>query len=230
MARKLVNAPVPLNLNAENVWVAAAVAHRLNGGYLKEDRYDYETETTQHSNRALMKGILVNLWANSKPEYAALPEDVELAATARAHYASNLVALLNDSTSGFLKSAIKAAAAERVDSNLEIGLIASLIKCYLTDMERNKINTVKETLGSEHFGKVKDKLVFANPEILECRFVPNVGSWSVEARAKNYLFKWWSNDEVKLGVHREITGRVKRHESDYRTGVPVTALNYVKIK
>ena len=85
MARKLIP-PAPLNLNAENVWVAAAVAYRLNGGYLKEDRYNYETETIQHSNRALMKGILVNLWANSKPAYAALPEDVELAAGARVHY------------------------------------------------------------------------------------------------------------------------------------------------
>lgn len=229
MARKLIP-PAPLNLNAENVWIAAAVAHRLNGGYLKEDRYDYETETTQHSNRALMKGILVNLWANSKPEYAALPEDVELAATARAHYAGNLVALLNDNTSGFLKSAIKAAAAERIDSHLEMGMIASLIKCYLTDLERNKVAADKEALGSVHYGKVKDKIQFANPEILECRFVDKIGSWSVEAKAKNYLFKWWSNDKVELGAHREITGRVKRHESDFRTGVPVTALNYVKIK
>lgn len=229
MARKKYE-PTPLNLNAENVWVAAAVAHRLNGGYLKEDRYDYETETTQHSNRALMKGILVNLWANSKPEYAALPEDVALAATARAHYANNLVALLNDSTSGFLKSAIKAAAAERVDSNLEIGLIASLIKCYLADIERTKVNDAKEALGSVHVGSIKEKICYGAPEILECRFVDSVGSWSVEAVAKNNLFKWWSNDKVELGVHRELTGRVKRHEKDYRTGVPVTALNYVKIK
>jgi len=222
--------PAPLNLNGENVWIAAAVAHRLNGGYLKEDRYDYETDTTQHSNRALMKGILVNHWANSKPEYAALPEDVEVAALARAHYANQLVLLLNDSTSGFLRSAIAAASAERINTNMEIRLIAALIKTYHDDTKLFNLNTFKESLGSVHYGAIKEKICFANPEVLECRFVQSIGAWSVEAVAKSNLFKWWSTDKVELGQHREMAGRVKRHESDYRTGVPATALNYVKLK
>ena len=195
---------------AEDVWGAAAAAQRINGEYLKGDKFDPQdtSKVIARANRSIVHDFL---------QTPALISDEDKAAGAevRRYYHSFSFKLLSDAfISDFDRSAIKIAEKEELSSNLDIAIVASLPSCAERGRARDANQSRIKFAQGGFIGKVGDK-VTADIEVLKCVFSHN---WNVffvtgitsDDKALFFSFK----EKVEIGAKMTIKGTVKAHRDD----------------
>jgi len=208
--------------DAKDAWSAAAAVTRLNGGYVKEEYYDADHEARIRPNKVLVREMLEagRGWSD---------EDVVRGAEAREYWKGGLIKIMAGTANSFESSAISIAGKDTIESAYDLAVLSSLIASAERGAKRDDLNQVKNTMGSQHVGRIGDEIQIADVELLSSRYVQSIGKHRIEARQGDNLFAWWGHDQT-IGSKVKIKGKIKAHIMDRDTNAKVTQLNYVKIK
>jgi len=205
--------PVPLNLNADDVWAAACMAQRLNQGYIKID----EDAPAGQKNRSLVTQYLAD---TSK----ITDEDREQGKQVRKFYQAYTFKILKGiKLSEFDNTAMLLSNRDTIDTNYDVAVITSLPSGYERGMKRQTVDQRIAFAKGGLIGRVSDK-VSPTVEVLKSFYSQQ---WNT-----NYITGITSDDQVlffafkqplEVGKMYDLYGTVKAHRDN------VTQLNRVKV-
>lgn len=210
---------------AQDAWSAAAAATRINGGYLKEDKFEYVEGQglvrTAEANKVMVRKMLEEGqgWAD---------EDVVRGAEACTYWQGGLIKLMAGTAGCFETSAISIAGKDTIESAYELAVLSSLVASAERGAKRDEVNHVKSLSDSVHVGKIGEHFRLANVEVIATYYVQSYNKFRIEVKCDGNLYTWWSNKAYKAGDVTSVKGKVKAHIIDRGTNTKVTQLNYVK--
>ena len=205
--------PVPLNLNADDVWAAACMAQRLNQGYIKVS----EDAPSGQTNRSLVAHYLAD---TSK----ITDKDREEGKLVRKFYQAYTFKILKGiKLSDFDNTAMLLANRDTIDTGFDIAVITSLPSGYERGMKRQTVDQRIAFAKGGLIGRVGDKMS-PTIEVLKSFYSQQ---WNT-----NYITGITSDDQVlffafkqplEVGKMYDLYGTVKAHRDN------VTQLNRVKV-
>lgn len=208
---------------SEQVWTAAAVAQRHNGGYVKYDLMNFDATpptVIKVNSKALMRDVL-------EGKFDSTPADTELGLKARDHFRGKVMDILVGKANPFIQSAVNAANKEEFDERkdrLDLAIIASLIQSYERDMKREIVDDRRRELGATgHVGKPGERIE-GDFTILSITYSQKYNCYCVNAEGNNHAFFFFLQQKVEQGKNYKLKGTVKAHRDE-----GVTQLNRVKV-
>ena len=205
--------PVPLNLNADDVWAAACMAQRLNQGYIKVS----EDAPAGQTNRNLVTQYLAD---TSK----ITDEDREQGKLVRKFYQGYTFKILKGiKLSEFDNTAMLLSNRDTIDTNYDVAVITSLPSGYERGMKRQTVDQRIAFAKGGLIGRVGEKMS-PTVEVLKSFYSQQ---WNT-----NYITGITSDDQVlffafkqplEVGKMYDLYGTVKAHRDN------VTQLNRVKV-
>ena len=155
--------------------------------------------------------------------------DKEHAATIVKYYRRLMFGVIADSLNDFSQGIFKNSQADTVTIQ-SFGFLACIPDSYYRDVFLKEITAQIEQCEKGYIGAVNNT-VELNVLVLESRFVPSVSCWAHTAvSGTNYLVSFLNKN--KLGSSKDvisISAKVKKHAEHFKTKVPETQLNYVKL-
>jgi hypothetical protein len=156
-------------------------------------------------------------------------DDKEHAATIVKYYRKLMFGVIADSINDFSQGIFKNSQADTVNIQ-SFGFLACIPDSYYKDVFLKEITAQIEQCEKGYLGVVGNS-VEANVLVLETKFIPSVSCWAHTAvSGTNHLVSFLNKN--KLGSSRDIitiTAKVKKHAEHFKTKVPETQLNYVKL-
>lgn len=205
--------PVPLNLNADDVWASACMAQRLNQGYIKVS----EDAPAGQTNRNLVTKFLADTTQITD-------EDREQGKLVRAFFQGYTFKILKGiKLSEFDNLAMLLSNRDTIDTNYDVAVITSLPSGYERGMKRQTVDQRISFAKGGLIGRVSEK-VSVSIEVLKSFYSQQ---WNT-----NYITGITSDDQVlffafkqplEVGKMYDLYGTVKAHRDN------VTQLNRVKI-
>ena len=205
--------PVPLNLNADDVWASACMAQRLNQGYIKVS----EDAPAGQTNRNLVTKFLADITQITD-------EDREQGKLVRAFFQGYTFKILKGiKLSEFDNLAMLLSNRDIIDTNYDVAVITSLPSGYERGMKRQTVDQRISFAKGGLVGRVSEK-VSVSIEVLKSFYSQQ---WNT-----NYITGITSDDQVlffafkqplEVGKMYDLYGTVKAHRDN------VTQLNRVKI-
>ena len=225
---------------AHIVWACAAAADRINGGYRKESKWDYDPNIdvdpsdgfVELPNNKTMVLRWLEQWRNNLLKKSEVTEqDAVDGAAAQTFWQNQMLLLLDDNANEYLRACTQAAHLETVKSLVDVAVISSSITAAKREARKQALIEKKQALNSQHVCSVGSTVIFDTEfEVIDSRYIDRVGATSVECIVEGNLYMWWSQQHVEPGIYLYLKGRVKDHTTDYYTGQPTTKLNYVKVR
>lgn len=217
--------PASLKYTVSDVWAAAAAAHRVNDGYVKDETYEWNDQT---QTRVLLKrrnrDIMVEFLAN--PDRI-LAEDVERGEQVRNFLQKDLTfrglkGKLNDFDSAVTRC-LAVAEFDTVKHRYELAVVACLPNSVLKQQVRQGVDERLKFATGGLFGAVGDK-VAAQVEVLQSTYSLQFGiHWITAITDKDQPVSFSSKTPYDPGTVLTIQGKVKAHRNN------LTQLNYVKV-
>ena len=205
--------PVPLNLNADDVWASACMAQRLNQGYIKVS----EDAPAGQTNRNLVTKFLADTTQITD-------EDREQGKLVRAFFQGYTFKILKGiKLSEFDNLAMLLSNRDTIDTNYDVAVITSLPSGYERGIKRQTVDQRISFARGGLIGRVSEK-VSVSIEVLKSFYSQQ---WNT-----NYVTGITSDDQVlffafkqplEVGKMYDLYGTVKAHRDN------VTQLNRVKI-
>lgn len=231
-----------LEYPTERLIELAFAAHRVNGGYVKETRRYSEGQPTTYSNKEIVaysaahynqyneKDSVLRTWIPSDfVPVKVTDEDLTAKADADRHM-RRYTMLAMGKLSDFEKDVYSAYCSETMPPN-RIGLIAYLPEFVHRELREKayKLRLKTEFAGSEYFSNS----VNGNCEVLKVirvtRDFDTPFYMHFGAIGKN-LVCFSRKEGLAEGMIYSITAKVKGQERERETGIPMTRINYVKLK
>lgn len=204
--------------SAQDVWAAAYLANRVNGGYYKVSEYNQDGQLVKMQNRSLMLKALEDVTQIPADDY----QGGEQART----YIKNrcLLKTLKGTARDFDVAVARASDSEYFDQSdrYALALIASQITSYLSGVrEEHILSQANRSAG--YLAPVGDK-VEVNAVPYRVIWSNNYGTYFVSALtdSKQLIFFNCKNRMV-VGGNYQIRGQVKSHQDD------VTRLSRVRM-
>lgn len=230
---------LPLNTyTTDRVLELAFAAYRVNGGYEKQTQRYSENQPTRYSNKELVTYSAYHYNKHNSDFKPWIPadfvpvkvtdEDLAAKATAEKHMRRYTMLALGN-LSDFESDIFTAFSSETVTMN-RIGLLAYLpafVERELTDKEykgRLKNEFSESTVINLH--KIEDETV----EILKSIPLIEYDSYLYFGAVGKDLVCFSKKDLLEIGDRYELRARVKGHDRERETNLPMTRLNYVKLK
>lgn len=218
----------------------AFAAYRVNSGYIKQTRRYSEGQPTCYSNKELVvhSAYYYNKYNNDSELQYWIPKDFtpvtvtdnDLAAKAQAEkHMRRYTMLALGNLSDFESDIFTAFSSEKVSAN-RIGLLA-----YLPEF------VDRELKEKEYKGRLKNEFADSESinlhvieeetvEILEMIPLREYDMYLYFGGIGKDLVSFSKKDLLEIGDKYEIRARVKNHDQERETGLPMTRLNYVKLK
>jgi hypothetical protein len=222
--RRVPQASVSYTVN--DVWAAACAADRVNGGYFKEDKYEYvdnqPPKLVKRRNRDIMMQFLSN-------PGQLLVEDVERGEQCRNFLTSDLTfrALQNKTTS--FDDAVRKALAinERFDTRqdrYELAIVACLPASVNRSQSRQTVDQRVRFASGGLIGNLGNKITLKDVEVLSANYSQQYNIYWIRGVTDQDQVVLFSNKEsFDVGSHLTVQGKVKAHRDN------LTQLNYVKV-
>ena len=217
---------VSVSYSISDVWAAACAADRVNGGYFKEDRFEYSDNQpprlVNRRNRDVMMQFL------SHPGQL-LVEDVERGEQCREFLNSDLTfRTLQNKTTSFDDAVRKVLAIEeRFDTQTdryELAIVACLPASVDRSQARQTVDQRMQFARGGLIGTVGNKVVLKDVEILSANYSQQYNIYWIRGITDQDQVVMFSNKEsFDAGSHLTIQGKVKAHRDN------LTQLNYVKV-
>jgi len=207
-----------LDLPADNVWGAAVMAQRVNGGYVKISMLsESDKELNKLSNRQIVESLMVDPRLITE-------EDMEKGKKVRAFYqALTFKILQGKKLNDFDNTAMLLANRDVITSNYDVAVIASLPSCYERGVQRQSVDQRISFAQGGFIGTIGKKV-----------------STTIEVLKSTYSQKWMTNfvtgitsddqvvffaykSELPVGNLFDIYGNVKAQRDN------TTQLNRVKV-
>ena len=209
-----------MNFTADQVWGLAVAADRINGGYLKEDQYDFHADQKNPVKRA--NKVMIKTWLREGTLMVATEADIAAGREYRDHFKTYTFKAIAGTLNSFQETAMKIAAKE--EFTVRDMYDFAVIGCLPDVARRDRANTElrREIYAAEPLGGEIGDVVQGEIEIVQCRYNPNYNKFRVSARMGESFLDFWVN--AKLEGTQKIRGKIKNRRPD-----GVTQLNYVKI-
>lgn len=216
----------------------AFAAYRVNNGYEKESRR-YSEKPTTWSNKDLVaysaayynkhheENSVLKIWIPEEFIPLTITEE-DLAAKASAdHHMRRYTLLALGNISDFDKDIFAAYSSETI-SIKKVGLIAYLPAFVNKELAEKQY---KARLKNEYCQSILlEKSVEGAAEILKRVWIENASKFVYVAGINGNLVNFWSDKKYNLESKYNITAKVKKHDRERDTGLPISCLNYVKLK
>lgn len=207
----------PSAWSARDVWAAAYLANRVNGGYYKVSEYDQDGRLVKMQNRSLMLKALEDV--------TQIPDEDYIGGEQARTYIKNRCVLkaLKGTSRDFDMAVARASEAEYLDQSdrYALALIASQITSYLSGVREEHIVAQAdrsagylESVGAKvEVTVIPYRLIWSN----------NYGTYFISALTDTRQLVFFSyKNRLSTGERYRISGRVKSHRDD------TTVLNRVK--
>lgn len=219
--------PPPVVLaNTIDVFVAAAVAHRINEGeYVKAGSTVPDPENGPYAykphpkvpNRTLAEQVI----SGSIPVE---DQDRELAKSVITYYKGLTMRLLSGKLlSEFDQKVLQMASSETMNVR-DIAVVASLPSCYTRAAKRQSVEDRLYDCEKSHIGQIGNKVVITG-EVVRCVFSQQWNTHYITIITDtNHSVFFGNRNQLKVGSTVKVAGNVKAHRDNFQT-----QLNYTKI-
>lgn len=205
---------------AEQIFALAMAAHRINGGYFKEDQWDYNTNTVaKRANKSMVKE-----WIRTNNLSEITPNDVTNGQEVRAHFHSYVFLAIAGKLNDFQQQAYKIAQMTEftAKNGLEIAVASCLPMIYERDRQRKEfMEQLRDSTQLQ--GSVGDR-VQGRAVVLSTRYNINFNKYKVVAKMGESFIDFWYGTAPAVGAELNIKGKIKALREDN-----TTQLNYVKV-
>lgn len=206
------------------VWAAAEAAHRINGSYFKEDRYD-DNGLVARSNKKMVQEYL-SLYQKDLGEFEKIVSDAdfEKAREDRTYIRSWIMGQLSGSLNEFQKTALKLSSIEEfsIDDRYSINTVACLPRSAEIDRFQQRLK--KEEKSSQPL-PLREKDTFqGTATVLNSRYSNYYQVYIVEAKVEEkYMIRFSNKRDFLTGQQISIRGKVREFRDN------VTVLNRVYV-
>jgi len=224
----------------DRVLELAFAAYRENGGYEKQTRRYSEDQVTQFSNKELVlySACHYNRYNNPDLDDIWIPEDfVPLkvtdedcaAKTAAEKHMSRYTMLALGNLSDFENDIFAAFSSEKI-TRQRIGLLAYLPEFVDRELKEREF---KGRLKLEFADSAHINLHVIEEETVQVlKIVPlrEYDTYLYFGGIGKDLVIFTKSDLLEIGEKYHIRARVKKHDQERKSGLPMTRINYVKLK
>lgn len=211
--------------DADDVWVAAWAAFRLNGyDYIRE--HNYSADESKMLNRARMFSIV------NKYEFIT-DEDREMGLGMREFNTRLTMVALTRQLNSFEQMVAEIVLKDKIKGTKDFSIIASLCPSYQRELDRRKKAEAINNMGEgNHVGKVKDRVTLNDVEVIHSKLSQTYLRYYNQGNYNGCLVGWWSDTGFDVGMKLNMTARIKEHCSwnGDNGAVPMTKLNYVSVR
>lgn len=226
--------------STDRVLELAFAAYRVNSGYEKQTQRYTEDRPTRYSNKEL---VIYSAYHYNKHDNGISPDywipadfipvkvtDADLAAkTAAERHMRRYTMLALGNLSDFESDIFTAFSGEKISQN-RVGLLAYLpafVERELKDKEyKGRLKTEFANSAPINLDPIEDKTV----EILKVIPLSEYNMYLYFGAIGKDLVSFSKKDILEIGERYEIRARVKGHDKERESGLPMTRLNYVKLK
>jgi hypothetical protein len=207
-----------MNFTADQVWGLAVRADLTNGGYLKEDQWDYsqpEPVLVHRANKFLVKEWLRE---NREPNEQEIVKGQEY----RRYFNGFTLKAIMGKITDFERQALRIAQMDEFTGRhlLEFAIISCLPSAARKDQQQQELK--RELYASEQLlGDVGDAIV-GDVTVIDSRYNPNYNKFRINARMGEAFVDFWFTRALEGDVR--IKGKIKALRADKST-----QLNYVKV-
>lgn len=207
--------------NADIVWGCAVAADRINGGYVKEQEWDYE-QTPAVVKRDANK-MMVKKWLREADYSQVTEQDIEQGKTVRSYFNGFLLKELAGKINDFERQALKIAQMDEFTNRamLEFAIVSCLPQTMRRDQARNDV--AREIRQSTQLSGAVGDTVQGEIEVIKCFYSQNYNKYRITAKLVDSFVDFWYNKNLDVGERMRIKGKIKAQRDDN-----VTQLNYVK--
>lgn len=218
----------------QDVLELACAAQRVNGEYLKETQWLYDSENNpvarKEPNRFLIDytlGLQQHFDDPRAPEKLKVAdEDRDMAGKIRHHLRKYMFAAVSGDND--FKADVNSILNAETIKRGQFGYIACLPSVYLRDLQegeiKHKIKECEDTYLANAGVSVKD----LDADIIESRRSNNFDAWNICAIIDKRLVTWFSKTALNLGPCVIVKAKVKEHRTHWKYKKSETRLNYVK--
>ncbi len=213
-----------MEFSADIVWGCSVATQRINGGYFKEDVWNYNSAASfisKRANKTDVKGMLA-----TQDFHDVTDEDIANGKAIRQYFCGYLLKEVSGTITNFGRQALRIAQMDTFTNRqlYEISIISCLPNQYHNEVSRKNIaNVIREStplVGN------KEDYIIGDLIIITCNFNNNYNKYRVQGRFGESFVDFWFNygDGITAGDVIKIKGRIKQHRADGST-----QLNYVKL-
>lgn len=207
-----------MNYSADLVWGLAARANTQNGGYIKEDIWNRNSEAafiSKKANKALVKQWLRDGEVPSE-------EEVNQGREYRRFFNTYTMKALMGGLSSFESQALKIAQIDQFQSNhmFEFAMISCLPD--IARREQTRVDLKREIFTSEQLPGNPGDAIRGEIEIMTSVYSANYGKYRATARLGESFVDFWFDRPLQGTV--KIRAKIKQQRAD-----KTTQLNYVKV-
>jgi len=176
---------------AQDAWSAAAAATRINEGYLKEPKFEYDDDQEQLVQNAQANKVIVRKMLEAGQGWT--DEDVQRGAEACAYWQGGLIKIMAGTANSFESSAISIAGKETIESAYDLAVLSSLIASAERGVKRDEVNHAKSLSNSVHVGSIKGTLSLKHAEVIATHYVQAYNKFRIEVKCDSNLYTWLPN-------------------------------------
>jgi hypothetical protein len=212
--------PAPKEFTAEQVWACAAAADRINGGYCKQDEWNYNTASpfrTKQANKQLVKD-----WLRTNDFVEVTEEDYAAGRGYRDHFKSYTLMMIAGKLNEFQQTALKIATKDAFTGRdmYDFAVISCLPDVARRDQQRTELK--REIYASEQLQGQEGEQIVGDITVVKTRYSQEYNKFKIDARMGDSFVDFWFSKELEGEL--KIKGKIKNVR-----GNKTTALNYVKI-
>ena len=209
-----------MEFTADQVWGAAAAAHRINDGYIKDDVWNYNSPAAFISKFANKN--MVKKWLREQDFSEVTEQDILAGQRFRGHFKGYTLLAIRGPLNDFQAQALRIATMDTFTGRnmLEFAIVSCLPSVADRDTVRNTIK--KEIYASEQLNAVEGDAIVGEVEVMSSKYSATYNKYRITGRMGESFVDFWFNKDLKDVV--KIKAKVKTHRDD-----KTTQLNYVKI-
>ena len=223
------------NFQVQQVLELACAAQRVNGAYLKEAEWVYDSEEKpvfqKQTNKILMLVTLNPAIWTADPAHQPLPlkviEEDKLQAEAVRKYFRKFMFGAIAGENEFQTEVNAILSSDTIKTN-KFGFVACLPSVMERDVKKTEIKRSLRDCDNDALAGIDTTVFNLDCEIVEVKRSNNFDAWNISAIINNKIVSWFSKKELKSGPCVVQKAKVKSHGENWITKKVETRLNYVK--
>ena len=219
----------------QQVLELACAAQRVNGAYIKEAEWVFDSEEKpvfqKQSNKILMLVTLNPAIWTADPAHQPLPlkvtdEDKIQAEIVKKYFRKFMFGAIAGENE-FQTEVNTILSSDTVKTN-KFGFVACLPSVYKRDYAITQTEKRVKTLDDGYLGDIGTTVLDKDCEVLSSQRSKNFDAYNIDAIIDNKMVSWFSKTDLKLGACVIVKGKIKDHNTHWKHHNPVTRLNFVK--
>jgi hypothetical protein len=209
-----------MEFTADQVWGLVIRADQTNGGYVKEEVWDYTQESpvlVKDTNKKLVKRWLME---NQHPS----EQEIELGRACRESFNSLTFKALRGDIGDFDRTTARIVQMEKFTGRdmLEFAIVSCLPEIARREQQRDEQR--RELFYSEPIAGQPGDVLTTDIRVTSCRYNQNYNKYRIQGRVGDSFVDFFFGKELSVGHEYRVRAKIKTQRGD-----KTTQLNYVKL-